>query len=116
MRIPLFGSSIGAAWLSTQTEETIRASVKLSRRELGKKANDVDAILEQVRRVAQRGYACGGISENGRFSGVTVPLPASPDGIVLVIGTAGPSDEIDARREELAASIKDTVRQHMRRG
>jgi DNA-binding IclR family transcriptional regulator len=112
LQIPMFGSCTGAAWLSVQSDETVRACLKLCRRELGEKANDVDAILARVRDVTTRGYAYGGVSANDNVRGLAVPLPPSPHGIVLVLGTIGLPAEMEQRREEIARQLKTLVERH----
>jgi DNA-binding IclR family transcriptional regulator len=111
LQIPMFGSCTGAAWLSVQSDETVRACLKLCRRELGDKANDVDALLARVREVAARGYAYGGVSADDNVRGLAVPLPPSPHGIVLVLGTIGLPAEMEQRREEIARQLKTLVEQ-----
>ncbi|TAL02217.1 MAG: hypothetical protein EPO08_07525 [Rhodospirillaceae bacterium] len=113
MRIPLFGSCTGAAWLSSQSEKTIRASVRLCRRELGREANDVGPILERVKRVAEQGYAFGGVSAHDDMRGLAVPLPPCPNGVVLVLGAVGPSREMEKKRESIADLLKQEVDQFL---
>jgi DNA-binding IclR family transcriptional regulator len=108
-RVPLFGSSIGAAWLSAQTEESVRTVIRLFGRKLAKGFKDVDTILEQARRVKECGYAFGDICAGGGLGGVTMPLPRSPNGTVLVIGAVGPSGEISRRHAQVANSILNVV-------
>jgi DNA-binding IclR family transcriptional regulator len=112
LRVSLFGSCLGAAWLSVQPDEKILAAVRLCRRELGRRAINVPLLIEQARQVAKRGYAYGGFSSNdNKWRGVSIPLPASPKGIVLAIATSAPPAEMDLRHAEIAALLKQTVRQ-----
>lgn len=109
VRIPLFGSAIGAAWLAAQNERRIRAAIKLCRRELGRAAEEPDAILESVRRVAKQGHAFGGISAHDEVRGLAVALPISRDGIVLVLGTCGQKDEMETRRDQIAETLTRNI-------
>jgi DNA-binding IclR family transcriptional regulator len=113
-RFPMFGSCMGAAWLSTQTDETVQTAVRLCRRELGRWATNVSYILERVQLVRKQGYAyggCGSLNDDSR-RGVSVPLPPSPEGLVLVIGTyAPPSTFTKTQSAEIARLMKKTMHQ-----
>jgi DNA-binding IclR family transcriptional regulator len=106
LRLPVFRSSNGLAWLSAQDTQTVMSSVRLCSRELGRRADDVAQILERVRGVAEAGYAYGGANADGSVRGLAVPLPPARSGVVLVIGACGPSAEMDRRREDIAATLK----------
>jgi len=107
MRIPLFGSCHGAAWLSTQSDQTICATAQRCRREL--KANSLDQIFERIRRVQAQGYAFGGLTEFDRERMLAMALPQSRNGIVLVLGTYGPASEMENKREEIAHILREHI-------
>lgn len=115
VHVPLFGSCIGAAWLSVQTDRSVVNAARLCRRELGARANDLDAIMHRLQAIRLQGYAFGGISENEEdMSGdavrtIAMPLPATANGIVLVIAIAGSLHYIEQNREKLAAQMKQCV-------
>ena len=112
MRIPLFGSCHGAAWLSAQTDRTICATAQRCRRELGPKANNLDQIFERIRRVQAQGYAFGGLTEHDCERMLAMALPQSRNGIVLVLGTYGPASEMESKREEIARVLRNHVERY----
>lgn len=59
MRIPMYCSSCGRAWLSTLPDEQVLAILRASQRVARTRhtLTDVDAIFEQVQRCRQLGYA-----------------------------------------------------------
>lgn len=113
MRVPLFGSCTGAAWLFCQTETTIRAAMHLCRRELGKEKNKAAQIIERLRQFREQGYAFGGISLDDNVRGFAVPLPPAANGIVLVLALLGRTRDMEARREEMARVSKALIQQHL---
>ncbi len=111
-RVPLFGSSIGGAWLSTQDDKAITAAIRLCRRELGTEANDIDAILERIERIRKQGYSFGGISADDGIRALAVPLPPARNGVVLVIGTSGVKAEMEAHREDIFRIVREKIRHY----
>ena len=99
LRVPIFGSCTGAAWLSAQSDETVLAIARLCRRALGQQASATSQILEIVRRVREQGYAFGGVSADDARRSIAVPFPPSRDGVVLVMAISAPTDEIRERRD-----------------
>jgi DNA-binding IclR family transcriptional regulator len=106
LRLPVFRSSNGLAWLSAQSTQTVLSAIRLCSRELGRKADDVAQILQRVRGVAEEGYAFGGTNADGSVRGLAVPLPPARSGVVLVIGACGPSAEMERRREDIAETLR----------
>lgn len=111
-RRPLFGSSVGAAWLSSQSEEKIRAAIRLCRRELGRDAENIRQILKRMRSIKSQGYAFGGLSYDDSIRSIAVPLPPCPSGIVLVLAASGASAEIGKRRKEIVNIMKSMIFRH----
>jgi DNA-binding IclR family transcriptional regulator len=109
VRVPVFRSSIGAAWLSAQDEKTVLATLRLCRRALGKAADDPAPILAGLERVRARGFAYGRISMDQGSSGLAMPLPATPAGIVLVVGASGPTQEMDVRLDDIVKLISAEI-------
>lgn len=113
-RSPLFGSCIGAAWLSSQSELTVRSAIKSCRRELGRKnVDNPRQITNAIRRVRDQGHAYGGLSGDDCVRTVAIPLPPCPNGIVLVLAVTGPSSDIRCRRVEIVRVLKDNIRIHI---
>jgi DNA-binding IclR family transcriptional regulator len=115
MHTPFFGSCTGAAWLSTQSEATVRKLIHRCRRELGSARIDAEPILESVRQIRQQGYAFGGLmAEQGMLS-IAVPLPPAPNGLVLVLAATGPTERIERRERAIVLGIQRVVVRHLGR-
>jgi DNA-binding IclR family transcriptional regulator len=109
MRSPMFGSCIGAAWLSSQDPRTIRNAMQLCRRELKSQEHQAGTMFERIRQIKQQGYAFGGLCIDDSVSSLAVPLPPCRDGIVLVIAVSGPSQQMRERRDEIVALLRSTI-------
>lgn len=109
---PMFGSCPGAAWLSTQSEQRVRETIRLCRRDLGHFADDEATILHRLADISEQGYAFGGISTDESYRGLSVPLPATPHGIVLILSMVGPRAEMEVRREEIAGRLPQFIAQY----
>jgi DNA-binding IclR family transcriptional regulator len=106
-RVPLFGSSSGAAWLSRQSEATIEACIELCRRELGpREPARIFQLIEDARR---KGYVCGGVSPDNETCGIAFPLPKARNGLTLVMSVAAPIPEIKAKEFEFATVVKQKI-------
>jgi DNA-binding IclR family transcriptional regulator len=112
-RRPLFGSSVGAAWLSSQSEAKIRSAMRLCRRELGREADNIGPILQRMRSINRQGYAFGGLSHDDSIRSISMPLPPSLDGMVLVLAVSGDADEIGWAQKEIADTMKGWIRRHV---
>lgn len=109
LRVPIFGSCTGAAWLSAQSDETVLATARLCRRALGGQAGDTAQILELVERIREQGYAFGGLSADDSSRAIALPLPPARDGQVLVISVSGPAAEIQQERDAAIATLKAAI-------
>jgi DNA-binding IclR family transcriptional regulator len=105
LKAPLFGSAIGAALLATRADGEIEALMERARASAG----DRPAILAGIRRVREDGYAFGGISTDDEIRSIAVALPASPAGVPMVLGLAGPADRIERRRDELVELMRASI-------
>jgi DNA-binding IclR family transcriptional regulator len=113
VRIPLFGSSSGVAWLATQTHDVVCAAISRCRRELGRLAKNPSLIFEAVRRVRERGLAVGGLIAHGRC-GTAIALPPARNGIVLVLSVSRPLDEVRARPEAIIRGLNSRIDEFLR--
>jgi DNA-binding IclR family transcriptional regulator len=113
LRVPIFGSCTGAAWLSAQTDEMVLSTAWLCRRALGEKATDSEHILGIVRRVRQQGYGFGGVSPDDLTRAVAVPLPPDRYGTIDVITVSAPAEEMGERRDAIARLLKEQVARHL---
>jgi DNA-binding IclR family transcriptional regulator len=113
LRVPIFGSCTGAAWLSAQSDETVLAIARLCRRALGARGSATEQILEIVRRARTQGYAFGGISADDSRRSIAVPFPPSRHGIVLVIAASAPAEEISERRDEIVGLLNNNIHRYL---
>lgn len=113
LRLPLFGSSSGTAWLATQDEKALSTALKLCRRELREEALDRAKIEAVLRRVRRQGYAFGGINTEDMLS-ISTALPPCANGVVLILSIFGQTDSIRARSELLAGRLLEAVREIFR--
>ncbi len=113
VRVPIFGSCTGAAWLSAQSDAMVLATARLCRRALGEQKGDTAQILDLVRRIREQGHAFGGLSADDSSRAIALALPATRDGLVLVISISGPADEIQEDREAIAATLKRHITAHL---
>ena len=100
-RVPLFGSSSGAAWLATQPRDMILYCISQCRRELGPLADDPERLLASIERVKDQGYSFGGISPENDFWGLSMTLPPSEQGPVHVVSVSAPHAELERDRDEI---------------
>lgn len=109
MRIPLFGSSSGAAWLATQTNEAVCAAIARCNRELGAWAKDPNRILHGVQRVRTQGFAVGGITVGKDLCGIAVALPKAKSGVTLVLTVTAPKLELKEKQTTIATVINAKI-------
>jgi DNA-binding IclR family transcriptional regulator len=114
MHVPLFGSCSGAAWLARQPDSRIRSAIRLCRRELGRQADNVPYILEQINRVRAQGYAFGGMFTDDHSRGLAVALPVDRNGIVLVMSMTGKTEVMKERRDEIFQTAKGLIEERLR--
>lgn len=114
MRVPIFGSSIGAAWLATQSDERVLAIARLCKRELGTRVDEPDYLLENIRRARQLGHAFGGIVADDTTRAIAVALPPTPSGIVMVVAISGATPDIENRRNEIVQLVLVRINQFLK--
>lgn len=106
LRVFLFGSAIGAAHLATLPKVEVE---RLAARARIVEA-DVPAILAHAVRVREAGVA-DGPSAGGVYWSVALPLPADISPTPLVLGIAGPAEQIQPNLPALRRLMRDTVDQ-----
>lgn len=109
LQISIFGSAIGSAYLSTLDKDALvrladRARVPVSQ---------MPALLAAVASIERAGYA-DGPSLDGRIWSIAMPLPRHVTAIPMVLGLAGPHEQVrknadELKREMLAAVSRWTV-------
>ncbi len=92
LRIPLFGSSSGAAWLASQSDKAVERAFVQCRRELGSAERPFLEILQAIVRVREQGYATGGLvaGDQEENCGLSMALPPARSGIVLIVSALAP--------------------------
>jgi DNA-binding IclR family transcriptional regulator len=103
LRVSLFGSTIGAAYLSTLTDAEIGRLAYRARLSAAGKA----AVLADVEQIRREGFA-EGPAANGEAWSIATPLPLQ--GLTrMVLGLAGPVDRVSANRPQLQAVMRTAV-------
>jgi DNA-binding IclR family transcriptional regulator len=104
LRVSIFGSTTGAAYLSTLPRTEIDRLAKRARIS----DNDVPAILTHAARVRAVGLA-DGPSVGGQYWSIAAPLSAGLSPAPLILGLAGPVDRIKQNLAVLQQLMRDTL-------
>ena len=96
LRISIFGSALGAAYLSTLKDSEIARLADRARMP----ATEISQILSNVMEVRREGVA-DGLSVGGRLWSVAAPLPADTLPAPLVLGLSGPGERVRDRLPDL---------------
>jgi DNA-binding IclR family transcriptional regulator len=104
LRVSIFGSTTGAAYLSILPRSEIDRLAKRARIS----DNDVPAILTHAARVRAAGLA-DGPSVGGQYWSIAAPLPVGLSPAPLILGLAGPVDRIKPNLNALQQLMRDTV-------
>jgi DNA-binding IclR family transcriptional regulator len=104
LRVSIFGSTTGAAYLSTLPVSEIKRLAMRARISDG----EVPAILSHAARVRAAALA-DGPSVGGQSWSIATPLPVGGSPAPLILGLAGPSDRIKRNLARLQQLMRDTV-------
>jgi DNA-binding IclR family transcriptional regulator len=105
LRVSMFGSAIGAAYLSTLPRPELR---RLAERARIPEAEH-DALLGWVTRICQEGFAEGPSAE-GTIWSLAAPLPAECFSVPLVLGLAGPIERVRVNLQELGKLLRAAIK------
>jgi DNA-binding IclR family transcriptional regulator len=112
---PLFGSSVGAAWLATRPAaevgrlaESARSMARTRQTRLA-----IDRTVESMTQVRSMGYAVAYASLFPDTGAVSMALPPASDGSVLVLGAGGLSDRIQRNEKPLARLMRSAITRHL---
>jgi DNA-binding IclR family transcriptional regulator len=112
---PLFGSSVGAAWLATrpaaEVERLAESARSMARTRQTRLA--IDRALESMPQVRSMGYAVAYASLFPDTGAVSMALPPASDGSVLVLGAGGLSDRIQRNEKPLARLMRSAITRHL---
>jgi DNA-binding IclR family transcriptional regulator len=103
LRISLFGSSTGSAYLSTLERESL---IKLAQR-ARIPGSEMGAILSGVATIRREGVADGPSGPN--LWSMAAPLPKRAPSIQLVLGLAGPARQVLPQRDTLKREMLDAI-------
>lgn len=106
LHVPIFGSAIGAAYLSTLPNGDIlrladRAHVP---------ADEHDAVVSRVALVRKEGFANGSSAEGAIWS-LAIPMPARDFTVPLVLGLAGPATRVRGQLSQLGSILRTSITQ-----
>lgn len=109
-RVSLFGSAIGSAYLSTLGEPEIRRLAERARIPHG----DLARICIEIDRVRKDGWADGPslAAQSGPADtiwSVAVPLPPDAVPLPLVLGLAGPAEQVRRNRDLLRQCLQAAI-------
>jgi DNA-binding IclR family transcriptional regulator len=104
LRISVFGSVIGSAYLSTRQESEIARLAERGRIP----PTEMNRLFEAVREIRRDGYADGPTAGTPVWS-IAVPLPPDHLPVPLVLGLAGGLDQVRRDREVLQKGMRQAI-------
>jgi DNA-binding IclR family transcriptional regulator len=104
LRVSLFGSAVGSAYLAMLDDAEITRLINRARIPVGQ----IPALLGEVARIRGEGHAHGAI-EGSPYWSVAMALPAQGLQVPTVLGLAGPADEVVARLAELSQLMREAI-------
>jgi DNA-binding IclR family transcriptional regulator len=112
---PLFGSSVGAAFLATrnavEVERLAESARALARTRQARVA--IERTLEGLTASRQRGYAVVYGSLFPDTGAMAMALPAASDGNVLVIGVGGLEERMRRNERAIARTMRSAIATHL---
>ncbi len=104
LRVSMFGSAIGAAYLSTLPNSEVRRQAERARIP----AADHDNILKMMMTIRTTGFS-DGPSAGGSIWSIAMPLPSRNDTVPLVLGLAGPVERVRPNLPQLAKALQSGI-------
>jgi len=101
LRVSMFGSTIGSAYLSALPEGEVRRLADRARIA----PDELEALLMRLAQMRRQGFA-DGPSVEGSIWSIAAPLPETSFTVPLVLGLAGPSDRVKSHLDMLAGLIR----------
>ncbi len=107
-RIPLWGSAIGTAYLSTLPDTTIRSMYRRSEHDAPERrpAIPIARALAAVRQARRDGFAFIDSFVVSGVAAISAPLPDHIGPRPLVVSVGGPVERVRARTAQLQAAIR----------
>lgn len=110
-RIPMWGSAIGTAYLTTLPDTTIRSMYKRS--EHGspdrRPAIPLAAVLAAVRKARHEGYAFIDSFVVSGVAAISAPLPGDIGPRPLIVSVGGPKARLHEQAEAVAQALKNFI-------
>jgi DNA-binding IclR family transcriptional regulator len=112
---PLFGSSVGAAWLATRPAAEVERLAEIARpmARTRQTRQAIDGTLDSMPQVRAMGYAVAYASLFPDTGAVSMALPPASDGSVLVLAVGGLSDRIRRNEKALARLMRGAITRHL---
>lgn len=106
-RIPLWGSAIGTAYLTTLPDPTIRSMYRRSQHDApGRRlVPSIAEVLKAVRRARRDGYAFVDSFVVPGVAAISAPLPGEIGPRPLIASVGGPEERLSAQAESIAAAL-----------
>lgn len=104
LRISIFGSAIGSAYLATLDDADVARLADRARIP----DSSVAAILAELSHVRSVGFAQAGSVDEQAWS-IAIPLPARDHQVPTVLGLAGPPDAVRGRLAEIVAVMQAEI-------
>jgi DNA-binding IclR family transcriptional regulator len=112
---PLFGTSVGAAFLATrppaEVERLAESARSMARTRVARQA--IEHTLESLPQVRSTGYSVTFASLFPDTGAISMALPPASDGNVLVLGTGGLSDRIRRNERAIARAMRSAITTHL---
>lgn len=113
---PLFGSSVGAAFLATrppaEVERLADGARAMARTRVARQM--IDRALESLPQIRSTGYAFTTASLFPDTGAISMALPPASDGNVLVLGVGGLSERIRRNERSIARAMRSAITTHLR--
>jgi DNA-binding IclR family transcriptional regulator len=112
LRVSMFGSAIGAAYLASLPATQVRRLADRARIP----PSQHEALLGRLAQIRQDGFAEG---PSGDYLSIAAALPENSLGVPLVLGVAGPAERMRGKVAHLSAWLKSAIAQfgaHARSG
>jgi DNA-binding IclR family transcriptional regulator len=112
---PLFGSSVGAAWLATRPEAEIERLAESARSmaRTRQTRTAIDQAIAAIPQIRACGYSVAYASLFPDTGAVSMPMPPATDGAVLVLGVGGLSERIRRNEKAIARIMRNAITTHL---
>ncbi len=109
--VPLFGTGVGIAQLSTRPDEEIaKLAQQANRGARPKKPVDLDQVMEYVNEARRNGFAEAYDRALPDTGAITMPLPPGAFNRSLVIAVGGPWERIRNREPQIVRMMRRSLR------